>query len=712
MKTIYTAPTEKEGNGTEEYPFNNLRSARDAVRRFLSMSPGEEITVELAKGTYYLQEPLIFDSRDSGSTDAPVRWRSSGSAQISAGQKLVCAWEKYQGEILKCHIGSQVEGKGFSQLYVNGKRQILARFPNGDSRNPDKAFYAVAAGADQWPHKQVKYRPKSFTKKEWQRPAEAILHIFPQNHWGNMQYRLASIDPNTHTINLAQGGWQIRNFSASAAGLGDRSEFFVENVFEELDAPGEWYFDTLDGTLYWYPENGIDATEALIEVSRHKGAVLIEGSQQTPARNLTFEGLQFAHTERTFLDPYEIPSMGDWAIHRMGAVYISGAENIVVKNCVFDSIGGNAVFVDGYASHITVVDSKFGDIGESAVCFVGESHLNLTGTSHCTFCGTEHPWSWDVPSDNHPADCTVANNQIHDIGVFGKQTAGVFLALSQRIAIRHNHIYNTPRAAICINDGLYGGHLVEYNDIHDTVRETGDHGPFNSWGREPFWCRAQGHGAASHPAGEVEKYVFERSIIRHNRFRDSSGWGIDLDDGSSFYHVYGNLCIGISVKLREGVNRLVENNIFYKPVNPPAFHRGYERNNDRFVRNIVVMDSRVDIPEVDANFRKGKSEGAVYDIIEPPREGPWFNELDINLFYSDIGRFKALVHFSRDLPARSEEYSFENWQKIGFDTHSIFADPRFVDADCGDFTLLADSPAFELGFQVFPLDQFGPINNT
>ena len=28
---------------------------------------------------------------------------------------------------------------------------------------------------------------------------------------------------------------------------------FVENIFEELDAPGEWFLDAKTGTLYFYP---------------------------------------------------------------------------------------------------------------------------------------------------------------------------------------------------------------------------------------------------------------------------------------------------------------------------------------------------------------------------------------------------------------------------------------------------------------------------
>ena len=46
--------------------------------------------------------------------------------------------------------------------------------------------------------------------------------------------------------------------------------------------------------------------------------------------------------------------------------------------------------------------------------------------------------------------------------------------------------------------------------------------------------------------------------------------------------------------------------------------------------------------------------------------------------------------------------SFEEWQKNGYETHSIVADPLFVDAANDDYSLKPDSPAFQLGFK--PID--------
>ncbi len=52
-----------------------------------------------------------------------------------------------------------------------------------------------------------------------------------------------------------------------ATGIDERSKYYIENIFEELDAPGEWYYDNQKGVLYAIPEPGINLNKALIEIS-------------------------------------------------------------------------------------------------------------------------------------------------------------------------------------------------------------------------------------------------------------------------------------------------------------------------------------------------------------------------------------------------------------------------------------------------------------
>jgi hypothetical protein len=48
------------------------------------------------------------------------------------------------------------------------------------------------------------------------------------------------------------------------------------------------------------------------------------------------------------------------------------------------------------------------------------------------------------------------------------------------------------------------------------------------------------------------------------------------------------------------------------------------------------------------------------------------------------------------------------WQAMGFDEHSLVADPQFVAPDTDDYRLKPDSPAFKLGFRQIPVERIGP----
>jgi hypothetical protein len=682
--------------GTFDLPFATFEKVKLEARRFIKQNE-TGITTYVRQGTYYFQEPFVFYPEDSGSEQKPIKFEAypGENPVMSGGQRIIEKWKPYCDGIWMCEIPDVIEKNlDFTQLFINGKRQIRARYPNFNPAEPGITGYIYPAQTElAWPHTEFQYNPETFTTKKWAKPHEAVLHIFGMNYWGNLQWEINDIDWNSHTIKLGRGGFQINDVmqGRDATGIDHRSRFFIENVFEELDSPGEWYLDKEKGILYVIPEEGIDLNDALIEVPILKQVIEFRGSQANPVHHITFSGFRIAHTTSTFFEEYEATSLGDWTIHRGGTVFFDGAEDCSVENCFFDATGGNAVFINNYNRCIHITGNTITKSGDSGICIVGSKHLTI-GSNH-----------------KYPAEIEVSNNLIHDIGVFGKQTAGVFISVSKDNTISHNHIYNLPRAAICINDGTWGGHIIEYNNIHDTVRETGDHGSFNSWGRERFWCLQQSHGPASHRAGDVKLDCRKPVIIRNNRFEDYRGWGIDLDDGSSNYHIYNNLCIGISIKLREGDYRLIENNIFINGANPPGFHIGYEYNHDRFIRNIIVMNSKFDNPEVDINYEKGKSEGKIYEIIGPPMQGSWFEELDYNLFFNDLGEFKATVHY-RPLGSKSIEYTLKEWQELGLDKHSIYANPLFVNYESGDYRLKPSSPAFKIGFIEFELDKFGLLD--
>ena len=657
--------------------------------------------VEVGPGTYAFERPLVLAPEDSGTKASPIVYAaaSGGVVTLSGSRLLDCRWKPYRDGIFIAELPSAKNGGlRFSQLFVNGRRQSRARFPNRDESKPGRSGYINPAGPisagrpDPKPGENddmtfsggaprgILFDPASFTVRRWARPEEAVIHIFQGWQWGNLQWRLKAIDYDGRMVWFGEGGFQMgAKWFEDPAKITEESRFFVENVFEELDAPGEWYLDDQAGILYYKPEPGVDPAGARVEAPLLAELVRFVGTQEAPVRHITLEGFRLTQTASTFLAPYDVPSLSDWAIHRGGAVFLEGTRDCAVRNCWFDAVGGNAVFINNYNRNATVTGCKFTETGDSAVCLVGT--LGTTNGTRRTF----------------PYECAVSNNLIHDCGVFGKQIAGVYISRAKRITAAHNTIYNMPRAGICIGDGTWGGHVIEFNHIYDTVRETGDHGPFNAWGRERFWSLTQSHSdysiSRSLEAGDVKIDAMEPVILRNNFFEDNSQSGLDIDDGASNYEIYNNISKGISMKLREGAYRNVYNNIWVEANVAPCFHVGNEDNHDRYVRNITVM-ARDD----------------VYAITAPPARGPWLEEIDNNCFFSASGKFTARIDTMRGEKGRervARRVDLEEWRKLGFDRNSVFADPLFVDPAKNDYRVRPESPALRLGFVNFEMGTWG-----
>jgi hypothetical protein len=273
-------------------------------------------------------------------------------------------------------------------------------------------------------------------------------------------------------------------------------------------------------------------------------------------------------------------------------------------------------------------------------------------------------------TDNYPADCRVEDCLITQVGRVEKQSTGVGLDMCARITISHCSIYDMPRAGINIGDGCWGGDVIEYCDIFDTVKETGDHGSFNSWGRDRFWLpniKEVNTLVAANPDLPLLDVV-EPIEMHDNRWRCDHGWDIDLDDGSSNYHIYNNLCLHGGIKNREGYSRIVENNVMVN--NSFHSHVWFDNSGDVFAHNIVFEQ---------------------YHPIGMPKQ--WGKEVDFNL---------------QNDPAISAPVPAARLQKLSKqDAHSLRGDAMFVDPAHGDFTVRDGSPALALGFKNFPMNDFG-----
>jgi len=641
---FHVSPSGNDSNqGTTDRPFATLQRARDAVRQ---NAGNEAITVWLHDGIHYLRQPLTLTAADSGSDQHPIVYRGlDDGAIISGGQRLALSWTEANDGMFKAETP---QGLHIDQLFVDGKRQHMARYPDFD---PQVAHFNGYA-ADAFSRERA---------ARWKDPAGGFIHAMHRAHWGGYHYRITGKKDDGEVA--YEGGWQ-NNRQMGMHG----QHRFVENIFEELDAPGEWFHDASSGTLYYRPAEDVDLKKATIEVVRLRQLIEFEGTRESPVENITLRNIEFCHAARTFMDNREALLRSDWTIHRGGAVFFNGAENCRIENCVFNQVGGNAVFVNNYNRSINVVGCHIHDAGGNGVAFVG----NPKACRDPLFNYGERQSLADIDitpgpqSDDYPSKCLVENCLIHRTGRVEKQTAGVQISMSSYVTVRHCSIYEVPRAGINISEGTFGGHLIEFCDVFDTVLETGDHGSFNSWGRDRFW------GLKEAPAEQLPELakldMVDVNIIRNSRWRCDHGWDIDLDDGSSNYLVYNNLLLSGGLKFREGFHRVAENNIMVGNSFHP--HVWYPNSGD-IVRNNIV-------------FTK-------YRPIRVPV--PWGKDVDNNLLHQ---------------PGAESTTSAEILaNQSGRDEGSIICDANFVDAEAGDFTVRDGSPAIALGFRNFPMDRFG-----
>ena len=636
QQSIYVAPTGNDRNaGTKDAPLASLPAAIKTIET----STEQNITLFLQKGTYHLEKPLTFSPEILAGKRLQITTSTqSDSVIISGNKRLSLQWKKGKHGLWE----AQTEDS-FDQLWINGSPRILARYPN---YRKDTLFNGTAEDA---------LSPERI--KKWKNPEGGYIHSMHAGMWGSQHYLITG---KVKDSLIYEGGYQVSRPSKIHPSLR-----YVENIREELDSPGEWFLDKKKHILYYYPLPGetMDAVEAEATVTPH--LFVIRGTENEPVRGISINGITFTHTRRTVMEPYEMLMRSDWGIYRGAAVLFENTENCKINNCEFKEIGGNAVFLSRYAYQDTVIGNHIHHTGGSAICIVGDTSATRSGAyGYSHFIPFEQMDRTPGPKNKlYPRQCLVEDNLIHDLGTVEKQVAGVEIQIAAMLTIRYNTIYDVPRAGINVGDGAFGGHLIEYNDVFDTVLETSDHGAFNSWGRDRFWhpkYNEMARLAEEHPE-LIEADALYTNILRYNRFRCDHGWDIDLDDGSSNYHIYNNICLRGGIKLREGFLRKVENNILVNNSLHP--HVWFKNSHDVVRRNLFMQP------------------------YYPISLNGWGEQLDYNFFTSQM--------------------ALDNVRKNQTDAHSITGAFDFEDAARGNYTLLPGSKVFEIGFENIPMDRFG-----
>lgn len=361
--------------------------------------------------------------------------------------------------------------------------------------------------------------------------------------WYNNRFAITGYDSVRATMNLSldgiwpAGGWQGgRTWHTLDAPQGTHNgpliggSWHVNGIFQELDAQGEYFFNSSTRELFFIwntsllpngqaplPPGSPPPASLVLVAPQLEVFFNITGTPQNPVQDVSFIGLGFRDQRDGMLEDWMVPSGGDWALRRAGLITFSGTERASVVNCSFVRTDGTAIHIDKYARNATIEGNEFVWLGMSAVTLQGDTvEDDATG-------GTQ-PWG-----------TVMSGNLVHEIGIIEKQSSALFLSKSAFTRVENNVFFNGPRAMVNVNDYMGGGDNFTYNAMWNTCRESGDHGPMNSWNRMPFATRfASGGQEASYRGLHSET---SHSFIFANY---GGSQAFDNDDGSAFFYTHDN----------------------------------------------------------------------------------------------------------------------------------------------------------------------------
>ncbi len=635
---FHVAPTGSDRwPGTPDRPFASparaARAAAEARRR--------PVTVVLHDGTFFLERPLILTADVSGSvwTAAP------GATPLLSGGQRVAGWRvgTHRGE--RCWQTTVPADWNFTQLFVNGRRRLRPRLPKTGvfqfaDRRPDDFPGGLVRYGNGPTH--AYYRPGDLRAFHNLTDTKLVMY----NAWYETHHRLKSVDERTCRVDF-----QSRGFSEGYTGASSR--YIVDNVFEALDTPGQWYLDRPTGTLTYLPlaDEQLENTEVI--APRLDVLVRVAGTARRPVTNVRLERLAFAHAEWDYAPDFAGSLQAADLVP--AAIQLTHAEHCTFFDCRISQIAQYAIEIGTGSHQNAIVGCVLSDLGAGGVKVAHEALPAVAGV-YPAIAGKTLP-----PRATTIADCVIRNG-----GILFPSAVGVFIGNAGENRVVHNLICDLSYTGISCG-WIWGyapsrtrNNRIEFNHVHHIATDD-----------------------LLHDLGGIYTLgIHPGSTIRHNYVHHIGGNGIYLDEGSSEMLIEGNLVhhAGLGFTHHYGRDNLVQNNVFAFSTGTHFMPSASERHRSLVHRRNVIYWNQGEFVKNtfggsdNWNMLHGRFEK---NVLWDARNGR--HELD-------FGRGTSLA----------------DWQHKGQHLGTLIADPRFGDPANADFSIRPGSPLRRLGIR--PLD--------
>ena len=472
---IFVSP---DGNdaalGTLSAPVKSLHRAAELVREKAGQVP---VTVKLSGGVYSLSDALKLGPEDGGTTDEPVRWEAMpGEKAIISGGIRVDNWKKEEDGSWSTMLPETYQGT-FRSLFINGERATRARYP-------DEGYLRVGkAGKDK--------RTNFYFSENDIPDLKNIegLELILLHDWSLTRIPVKSIDQVTRQLTAIDSiGAQLPFFTLTH--WEEHPRYYLENVHEICDQPGEWYADFNARKLYYHPQPGeiIGETYGIIPLAEK--LIVIEGSEEQHAGYISFKGITFEHTA------YELPEHGYCGIQACmfsdrkanqsnwskvpAAIELDMAEHCSFDQCTIRNTGGSGIWIRRNCLECVISASHIHDISGNGVN-IGEGNDRMADGS---------PWWRSSPEDVSRGN-RVSQSLIEQCGVQFYGAVGIWCGLVANTMIEHNEIRDLPYSGISIGwmwtpePTPCRENTIHANHIHHILNILSDGGGIYSLGLQP-----------------------------------------------------------------------------------------------------------------------------------------------------------------------------------------------------------------------------------
>ena len=457
------------------------------------------VTVSLLDGVFRLREPLILGDADSGGPEATATWRShpdnheaariSGSQQVDLSafgdpalsandQRIPLASREHVVAVnlsrvpwvdtlplrwrygnwcapgRGCVLGAANRLELFAAVESSSKKELMpmrvARYPNIDAPPGNgsdgtgtrfKGYLAMGAAAKAEPGApflSVPWAggagaaglPRGERPMRWQNSSQAMLHGMWSYQWTDNYIGIFGI----HEHNASFGTFNLTNgahYWPPNAG----NPYYILDLLEELDEPGEYFIDRSSGVLFFWPPSN---TGELVELS-------------TCCFSAT-EGIGVPLVSAVNLSHFQLANVS-LGPGRGSAFSCINCTDVALAGCSVGNFNGAGTeIVNG--SGVSIARSVFRGLGQTAVTMVGGDRETLQPSNHSiTDCDIGYWARWQLT------------------GAPGVKIGGV------RVLVAHNEIHHAPHHALEVSGN---NHQIVNNHIHSVVLQTYDSGAIDN----------------------------------------------------------------------------------------------------------------------------------------------------------------------------------------------------------------------------------------